>query len=292
MQFRSMGDLSRTILNSMSVMPRDIDLVVGIPRSGLMAASLIATHMNLPLADLQGFCDGRLLQSGNTRRWRGLQINASSVSKVLVVDDSVRTGKSIGQAKEAISLHYPDLEAIYCAIYATSASRHQVDLALEIVALPRIFEWNALHNPTIQRSCVSMEGVICEAVEDVHFGEEDKYLEFLRSAKPRHVPTQHVGAILSMLPERYREVTVLWLGQLGITYDRLVMFDPETDAKEHADVCAKLKGTFYKNSNLELFVEGHRKQATQIAAISGKPVLCVDNGMRLVAPAHASLSGD
>ena len=58
MNYRSVNDLNHCIVANLHRLPRDIDLVVGIPRSGVLAASLIALHLNLPLVDLDGFIEG------------------------------------------------------------------------------------------------------------------------------------------------------------------------------------------------------------------------------------------
>jgi len=42
----------------------DIDLIVGIPRSGLLVANLMVLHRNLPMTDVIGLHDGRLTDTG------------------------------------------------------------------------------------------------------------------------------------------------------------------------------------------------------------------------------------
>ena len=48
----SYSDLHSIIQQNLWKIPQDIDLVIGIPRSGLMPASHIATSLNLPLQTL------------------------------------------------------------------------------------------------------------------------------------------------------------------------------------------------------------------------------------------------
>ena len=64
MNYRSVADLNETLTSRLSVIPRDIDLVVGIPRSGMLAANLLALHLNLPVIDVEGFIEGRRLGCG------------------------------------------------------------------------------------------------------------------------------------------------------------------------------------------------------------------------------------
>ena len=59
MNYRSYADLSRTIVQNIGLLPRDIDLVVAVPRSGYLAAGIIALTLNRPLIDLGGFIEGK-----------------------------------------------------------------------------------------------------------------------------------------------------------------------------------------------------------------------------------------
>ena len=59
--YRSIKDLNDTIKGSLSRVPKDICLIVGIPRSGLLAANLLALHLNLPLADIERLKEGKII---------------------------------------------------------------------------------------------------------------------------------------------------------------------------------------------------------------------------------------
>jgi hypothetical protein len=68
MNFRSIKDLYQDVWQNLHRLPRDIELVVGIPRSGMLPATLIALARNLPLADLDGYVAGQILSTGRTRQ--------------------------------------------------------------------------------------------------------------------------------------------------------------------------------------------------------------------------------
>ena len=89
MNFRSIQDLNDAVVRSLHRLPGDIDLVVGIPRSGMLAANIIALHLNLPLTDLDGYLAGRVMSSGARGRGGGTGAHA------LVVDDSVLGGATM-----------------------------------------------------------------------------------------------------------------------------------------------------------------------------------------------------
>ena len=48
MNYRNIDDLNHCILQHLSILPRDFDLIVGVPRSGMFPANLLALYLNLP----------------------------------------------------------------------------------------------------------------------------------------------------------------------------------------------------------------------------------------------------
>jgi orotate phosphoribosyltransferase-like protein len=54
MNFRSIADLSAAISTNLNKVPRDVDVIVGIPRSGVHAASIISLGLKLPLTNIDG----------------------------------------------------------------------------------------------------------------------------------------------------------------------------------------------------------------------------------------------
>ena len=46
MNYRNIDDLNHCILQHLSILPRDFDLIVGVPRSGMFPANLLALYLN------------------------------------------------------------------------------------------------------------------------------------------------------------------------------------------------------------------------------------------------------
>ena len=44
MNYRNIDDLNHCILQHLSILPRDFDLIVGVPRSGMFPANLLALY--------------------------------------------------------------------------------------------------------------------------------------------------------------------------------------------------------------------------------------------------------
>ena len=102
--YRSISDLASVISKNINIVPIDIDLVVGVPRSGMLPASMIALHLNTPLTDIYSYIDNRPLMAGQTRRVKKNSLSQCNQAKhILVVDDSIASGKSMQTAMSLLS---------------------------------------------------------------------------------------------------------------------------------------------------------------------------------------------
>ena len=212
MFFKSISDLNRDIILNLHRIPKDIDLVVGVPRSGLLVANIIALHLNVPLADLDGFIEGKVFQSGITRRPNDYDNKVKKQKKVLIVEDSVLSGESIQNAKNKIlNINRNDIDVIFFAAYIAPGKESLVDMYLEICDLPRVFEWNIMHHGVVERSCFDLDGVLCIDPTESDDDDGEIYKSFLRQVKPLFVPTKEIGNIVTCRLEKYREETEEWL---------------------------------------------------------------------------------
>ncbi|GAL65896.1 biotin carboxylase [Jejuia pallidilutea] len=96
MNYRSINDLNETILRKLHVIPRDIDLVVGVPRSGMLPANLLALYLNLPYTDIHSFIKGFVYKAGARKQF----FEASEYKNILVVDDSIASGSALAECKK------------------------------------------------------------------------------------------------------------------------------------------------------------------------------------------------
>ena len=60
MNFITVAELNSDIVENLHNIPRNIDIIVGIPRSGMLVATLISLYMNKPLSDFDSFVQGRI----------------------------------------------------------------------------------------------------------------------------------------------------------------------------------------------------------------------------------------
>ncbi|CAN0600879.1 unnamed protein product, partial [Ectocarpus sp. 12 AP-2014] len=67
LSYRDYFDLSQTISSNVMRIP-PVDIVVGIPKSGLIPATMIASMRNLPFFDLEGFMFSFTSRKGQRRQ--------------------------------------------------------------------------------------------------------------------------------------------------------------------------------------------------------------------------------
>ncbi len=112
--YRSFADLDQCISRGLWRIPSDADLVAGIPRSGLMAANMLALHLNLPLTSIDLLVEGRVLSAGQRLR-PGVDV-IKSARKIVVVDDSISTGRELRRAQDLIESAGLRSKVVYAAV--------------------------------------------------------------------------------------------------------------------------------------------------------------------------------
>lgn len=277
MQYRSIADLNATLFDNLSKLPAKIDLVVGIPRSGLLVANLLSLTINVPMADLQGLLEGRLLSSGHTKRTAGFALDLDAYQNILLIDDSVNSGRAMHEAMELIAKSPFAGRVTTCSVYGLKPVHDGIDIILEVVPQPRLFQWNVLHHPILEQTCFDIDGVLC--LDPVHGDNDDgeRYVAFLSEARPYLRPTRKLGHLVTSRLERYRPQTEAWLAANGIEYGKLWMLDlPSAEERRRLKAHAKFKAKVYRDTGALLFIESEPRQARDIARDSGKPVLCIE----------------
>ncbi len=276
MNFISYADLSEDIRKNLyRLHDQDIDLVVGIPRSGMIPAYMIALHLNLNCIDLASFCKNERLVSGRTRKIRKPLQHAWDARRVLLVDDSIMSGKSMKLAIESL----PDAfsgQLLSMAVYSSSKHPELLDIYFRHVAWPRVFEWNIYHHNILARSCVDIDGVLCKDPTEGQNDDGEKYQDFLRNAQPLNLPSGKIHSLITCRLEKYRKETETWLKRYDIEYENLIMLDlPSKEVRQRLMPHARYKAAYYNRSRLDFFIESEPGQALDIAKASGKPVFCV-----------------
>ena len=277
MHYRSVEDINRAIVAKLHLLPRDLELIVGIPRSGLLAANLVALHLNLPLADLDGYLEGRLLSGGV--RFQGGNRRSGDVRamRALVIDDSIHSGQAMGEATRRIQAAGLDRNVVYGCVFADPGAISRVDIHFAVCPMPRVFEWNLMHHSFLAKACVDIDGVLCRDPSEEENDDGPRYERFLTEVEPLVVPTVSLGWLVTCRLEKYRALTTAWLARQGIRYQELVMMNyPSKAARLAAGSHGTFKAAVYRKTDALLFIESSLVQATDIARLTGRDVFCME----------------
>ena len=123
MNFRTYEDLANILNNNLHKIPSDVDLVVGIPKSGLMVASMISLYLNLPLSDLDLLLSDSMYASGTTKVKKTWISKPSDARKILIVDDSSISGTALNEAKEKIKKSKYKNKVIFLVVFVNEKTK-------------------------------------------------------------------------------------------------------------------------------------------------------------------------
>src|SRR5687767_9698358 len=139
----SFAQLSTAIRTQLHAIPSDVDLIVGIPRSGMVPAYQIGLFLNRLVCDIEGFlCDGAV-SHGHTRKLGIALTSLREARHILLVDDSIATGGSMQKALARIQESGYTGKISTCAAIVAPSHKSSVNVSFITLPQPRLFEWNA-----------------------------------------------------------------------------------------------------------------------------------------------------
>ena len=278
MNYKSYSALNEDIKSSIHLLhDKKYDLIVGLPRSGMIPAYIVALLLNVECTDLGSYIDNRPLKKGSTRKLKRALESAHEANRVLIVDDSILTGKSLANDLLLIPQELRD-RVDTLAIYSSEPHREDVDFTFCYLPTPRLFEWNIFHRNASKLTCFDIDGVLCIDPTKEQNDDGEKYINFIVNAPPLFLPTARIHALVTSRLEKYRPQTEQWMKANGIEYDHLIMLDlPNKEARIATKAHGKHKAAYFKKSDAVFFIESDERQAIEICQLSAKPVYCVNN---------------
>jgi len=274
MHIRTNEDMNRAILHGIREIPEDVDLIVGIPRSGLLAATLFSLYLNKPMTDFRGLLEGRILSTGKRPVKAPGDDPIAAARRILVVDDCISQGLEMDKCRAEIDAAGLADKTTFLAVYSFPEKPHKADIVLEIVPRPMAFQWAVMHSPSLSLFCVDIDGILCADPIDGEDDDGPRYLNFLKNAKPLFTPVNEIGWLVTCRLEKYRTETEAWLTRHGVRYRNLVMMDyPNRLAREKDKRHAEYKADVYRQSGAQLFIESNPALAEKIADLTGRPVM-------------------
>jgi len=284
LSFKSYEDLFQDIKSNLhEISSLNFDLIVGIPKSGMVPAYIISSYLNLDCTDIDSLINDRPLQKGITRKTLNNLEKPSDAKKILIVDDSLYSGSSL--KLELSKLPAKILKKTQTLIVYSSQKKSEIaNFIVKFVPAPKIFEWNIFNNNFLSNTCLEIDGILC--LESSMSENDDRYSEYIKDVTPFFLPTKKVFAIVTNRLEKHRSATAVWLRKHNIEYEHLIMLDyPDKKSRVESGATHWHKGNYYKKSKAVLFIESSYNQAVSIANVSGKPVYSME-GNTLVKPGY------
>lgn len=272
--------------------PRDIDLILGIPRSGLLPASIIAQYLDKNIMIAQRFAE--VVENGEDLKaniHHGHRIdfldnrNNKEIRNILVVDDTVYGGIQKKEWRDRFSKDcYKDFNFIFLVVYKEGSGNvdiHFVDNRVDAMKSDYrivLYEWNLFcHTGLVHTMAFDIDGVICYDPPDERNLEQ--YLAYIKNPVPYRVPKiDKIGTtIVTYRLKKYKQETENFLKSVGLSGSVLYMVDAESYEDRAKMPPEVYKSNIYANSpHLKLFVESNDYQARMINQITKKPVFCVE----------------
>lgn len=248
--------------------PADIDLVIGIPRDGIMIAYLISIYRNIPMTDLTSFCEGVIFKPGIKHR-----ADKTEIKNILLVDDICASGTAMRDAKAQIMPHVGDYN-LYCAALYTSKPEEKLESGLidfygPVLIGPRSYEWTHGDAVYLSNTYMDIDGILCP---DWPGGDDSgtDYETWLQTV-PLKLRPKNIGTLITWRRECHREITEGWLAKNQVTYNELIMCD-----RSQWKNAAEYKAHYYGKSDARLMIESSVKQAEMINKLTGKPTVCFE----------------
>jgi adenine/guanine phosphoribosyltransferase-like PRPP-binding protein len=256
--------------------PEQYDIVVGVPRSGMLIASVIALKLGKGLTTPELLKEGEYWHSKRA----GAKMPLDQINKVLLVDDALDKGRAMGKAVDKLLEIGKDFSVTRASLIVREETKHKADLYYKIIEPPRAYEWNLMHRKIASYAgagvlAVDMDGVLCANPPAGADANEDWYLEWLEKANPYLIPQFEIDVVLTCRLEKYRELTERWLARNNVKYRELVMWDLP-DKSHRRDRFAKHKIDHLLQIKPDLYWESNWNQAQRIWEETRIPTLCID----------------
>lgn len=250
----------------------DVDLVVAIPRSGLVPGSLIAYARHVPLWTVSR--SAGVLHPGHGVRLEGRE--ESPPRRVLLVDDTVAYGREMAACAPIVRDRWPDAELLRAVIYAHPQGLGAIDLWHRTYPGSHYLEWNWSNAGHGELMVFDFDGILCEDCAPEDDDDGPRYARFLAETRPLFLPRRTpIHTIVTARHRKYEAETRAWLARWCCRVDHLVMrdwaFDPGLDWNAQV---AGWKAAHFTRSGCPIMAESDPAQAREINRLTGKPVLC------------------
>lgn len=285
--FLSCREYQKDIMKLVYRIPSEVDTIIGISRSGIYPASMVAMMTHLPLLIFRQ-SKKDIIEAGNGYRLKSDKdgvIHDLPGKNPIVIDDTVMTGNSFAMCRKLLEKDHPNI--IFASVYCNPGANVKPDLWVRDLNHPHFLEWNLFNSIFSHNIATDFDGVLCQDCEIAQDDDGPRYLDFIRNAKPKNLMRKvQVPLIVTARLEKYRKETINWLKRYNIKFNKLIMHPAETLAERNRDDISAFKAKHIiewanKIENrhswkFPIFVESNDYQARQIAKITNILTICTD----------------
>lgn len=267
--FKDFNYINALIFNNLYKIPNNIDIIIGIPRSGMLIGSLLGEYLNKPCVDLYSFKAKVQNINLNSKASKTPIIDYSKIKNVLLVDDTVFAGTTMKNAIEFLSDSNLKITT-YCVFIKPGMTKNCNIYCSET---EHMIPWNIMKVGS-EDGCWDMDGVLCEEVPKEFDDDGEKYKAFISNSRQLYHPERELNTIVTSRLEKYRSITEKWLKEHGIRYKKLIMLNVKNMHEKNKINTGEFKAQKFKESGLAIFIESSLKQAMTIKEKTGKPIFC------------------
>ena len=161
--------------------------ILGMPRSGMLPASILATYLNLPLYALDPI-GGTFVLTGTSSFGGGRMTHfiSNEAHKLLVVDDTIYSGAAMRDTKRKLREY-----AYFSCIYFRPEAEFKPDFYARELKSPHLLEWNLFNCNYMQHTLLDFDGILSPNVPQEVCQDETKYIEYIENVEPfyHRIPT-------------------------------------------------------------------------------------------------------
>jgi len=263
----SLTDLSRDSAQLASMLSGKVDCIIGVARSGLTPATIVATLLHLPLFVLRE-SEGDIVDAGH-----GWRLKAKQFQSPVVIDDTSCSGRSLGRIKKVVESS--ELTPKYAVVYYDRQSKESVDYFVKELPRPHVMEWNIANSVYSSQMLWDMDGVICEDCPN-YISDDEHYAKWLDIAKPKCLPLRSKIRIVTGRREMWRPQTEAWLARHGVQAE--LIMHPDGERTGESVIEHKANAVSKYATGPVAMLESDKQQAMRIQEITGKSVWYVGDG--------------
>ncbi|MEM2129210.1 MAG: phosphoribosyltransferase family protein [Candidatus Bathyarchaeia archaeon] len=247
--------------------PSNFDVIIGVPRGGLLMAAILASKFNKPLSTPENFARGEIWYSR-------IGSQSTNIRNVLFVEDSVGSGSRIKSAIDSVCKRNPNIIYKTAALCWLNPATFSPDYYFFRKQRPIIFEWNLLINS--YGECVDMDGVLCADCPPHYDDDGGRYMKWIENAKPHLIPSFEIEAIITSRLEKYRQPTIDWLNRHNVKYKKLIMLNLPSKNMRTEKIILRHKIDNINKLSPFWYWESDYWQAVKIRKQVKCKVLCID----------------